>query len=285
MLKREPQIKWVFYDQMSLYQGMNKTPEQRAEFSLMLPNINILYLACRVLILLDRAYISRFWTQFEAWLSFQTVSNAGLVGAPEGQRRNVIVPIHGAAPSLGKFLTEEWCQSTHDEAYERLSQPDVHITNTSDKDVQLHQLQKLNELVSRIVQRAKREAAQAVAPSARAKPPKSGMTSSRAARVDDSAEVAELRALFHGVAPPSAPAPTNAVAAADVVGLRELMEGLKLEGQLEAARSWCIEQGVESLADLKEADMVGELASALKLKPAKKKIYEKRVEALLAGKA
>ena len=39
----------------------------------MLLNVNYLYLSMPVLILLDLSYQSRFWTQFEAWLSMQCV--------------------------------------------------------------------------------------------------------------------------------------------------------------------------------------------------------------------
>lgn len=45
----------------SLPQGVDKTPSELAEFGQQLPNINLLYLGCTVLILLDRSYCSRFW--------------------------------------------------------------------------------------------------------------------------------------------------------------------------------------------------------------------------------
>mgnify|MGYP006146221743 CR=1 FL=1 len=44
----------------SLPQG-ERTREQRLLFTATLPNINILYLGCSVLLLLDRTYLSRFW--------------------------------------------------------------------------------------------------------------------------------------------------------------------------------------------------------------------------------
>ena len=43
----------------------------------MLKKVNWLYLGCSVLVLLDLSYLSRFWTQFEAWLSFQTIGTEG----------------------------------------------------------------------------------------------------------------------------------------------------------------------------------------------------------------
>ena len=42
-------------------QGRGKADWEGAEFAVMLPNINLLYLFCSVLILQDRSYMSRFW--------------------------------------------------------------------------------------------------------------------------------------------------------------------------------------------------------------------------------
>lgn len=39
--------------------------------SRVLRTVNLLYLGTRVLVLADISYLSRFWTQFEAWLSMQ----------------------------------------------------------------------------------------------------------------------------------------------------------------------------------------------------------------------
>ena len=46
-----------------------RTEAEQAEFERMLPSINLVYLSTTVLLLLDLSYLSRFWTQFEAWLS------------------------------------------------------------------------------------------------------------------------------------------------------------------------------------------------------------------------
>ena len=51
-----------------------RTPAESAAFKHMLANVNLLYLGCYVLVLLDLSYMSRFWTQFEAWLSLQAIS-------------------------------------------------------------------------------------------------------------------------------------------------------------------------------------------------------------------
>ena len=43
--------------------------------------VNMLYLGTTVLILYDLSYASRFWTQFEAWLSMQFATPNGLKSA------------------------------------------------------------------------------------------------------------------------------------------------------------------------------------------------------------
>ena len=79
-------IKYVWYDYWCMPQGADKTPEQKVQFKWMLQNINSLYLGCHVLILLDLSYLSRFWTQFEAWLSMQTATKEGLRPASEAEQ-------------------------------------------------------------------------------------------------------------------------------------------------------------------------------------------------------
>ncbi len=59
-LRAHPHIELVFYDFCSMAQGQ-RAPHERHEFQMMLPNINIVYLGCAVLILMDRTYLGRFW--------------------------------------------------------------------------------------------------------------------------------------------------------------------------------------------------------------------------------
>lgn len=72
-----------------------------------------------------REDISRFWTQYEAWLSMMRPTSAGLVPASESDRRCKIVPIHGATEDLVSLLTKQWSQKMPVEAYLYLSHPDV----------------------------------------------------------------------------------------------------------------------------------------------------------------
>jgi hypothetical protein len=86
-LKAHPEINAVWFDFSSMPQGENKTLSESAEFKEMLPNINLLYLTCSVLILMDRSYMNRFWTQFEAYLSMRAITSDGLTNALDPKAR------------------------------------------------------------------------------------------------------------------------------------------------------------------------------------------------------
>ena len=61
-------------------------------------------------------------------------------------------------------------------------------------------------------------------------------------------------------------------AGSSVQGLAVLLASLKLTEHLAAADAWCVEQGAEDVAELKDEDLAEQLVEALKLKriPAKK---------------
>ena len=161
-LRKHRQIQWVWFDFWSMPQG-SRTPAQKVAFSHMLSNINWLYLGCSVLVLLDLSYLSRFWTQFEAWLSFQAASTEGLVGVvhqrsghtsatspgsfssehPAG--RCTVVPIYNANSIMASYLQAMWAEKTPQEAHAILSQEDVTVTSMKDKVDQLPKILKLHE--------------------------------------------------------------------------------------------------------------------------------------------
>ncbi len=64
-LRAHPDIEYVWYDYWCLPQrppeGGQRTPMEQKQFDEGLSHANLLYLGCRVLILLDTSYISRFW--------------------------------------------------------------------------------------------------------------------------------------------------------------------------------------------------------------------------------
>ena len=150
-MRKQPQIKYIFYDQMSLPQGEDKTPEQKAAFSQQLPNINLLYLGCSVLILIDLSYQSRFWTQYEAWLSFMMATKSGLVSTTKDKLRCHFACLHGVSNSAVQVLMDMWANCTAADAHAKLSGDDVTVTNLGDKEMQLKKILSMNELVKEIM--------------------------------------------------------------------------------------------------------------------------------------
>ena len=117
------------------------------EFKVMLPNINLLFMSCQVLILMDRSYSSRFWTLFEAYLSMRVVTESGLANALdyEGESRTTIVLISNQVVEERIAFEKTWMRKTIDEAYDILAGKDVEVTNKSDKEMQLPKLRLTNE--------------------------------------------------------------------------------------------------------------------------------------------
>jgi len=150
-LHEHPEVRHVFVDYMCLAQG-ERTAADKAEFGQMLANINLLYLGCRVLVLMDRTYMSRFWTSFEAWLAMRKASAQGLGSLRDGASRCDIVCVHGAPKSLADALREEWRECGASAAAQKLQGPDFFVTNKGDKDVQISKLVQLEEQVRRYAQ-------------------------------------------------------------------------------------------------------------------------------------
>jgi hypothetical protein len=111
----------------------------------------MLYLGTTVLILFDLSYLSRFWTQFEAWLSMQYATPNGLKSAVGTKyARYHIVCIQNAAAQAElytKALVDTWANETPQQAHDILSKPDVTVTNQSDKRDQLPKIKALDATV------------------------------------------------------------------------------------------------------------------------------------------
>ena len=140
-------IKYLWFDYWCMPQG-KRTRAEKVLFKWMLSNVNLLYLGASVLLVVDISYLSRFWTQFEAWLSMQTTSSQGLLAAPADERRCTIVCIHNAsAGSEDEKLIKMWSQATAEDARKVLKSNDVVVTNQGDKDQQLDKTANLNDEV------------------------------------------------------------------------------------------------------------------------------------------
>ena len=94
--------------------------------------------------------MGRFWTQFEAFLSFRKCTERGLESAPAADQRYTVTCIHNAPAAFENGLFDMWSQRTPKEAHAILMKPDVEVTNQSDKIVQLEKLEKLNEFTQRM---------------------------------------------------------------------------------------------------------------------------------------
>ena len=125
-----------------------RTVEEHVDYVTMMSRVGMLYLGCSALLLVDGSYLSRFWTQCEAWWSMQKCTANGLSSARGSERRWTVVCIHLAQPKIeGVKLEEVWSTASPADAFVTLSSPDVGITNDSDKDVQLPRVLRLDEVV------------------------------------------------------------------------------------------------------------------------------------------
>eukprot|EP00900_Chrysochromulina_parva_P018879 jgi/Chrpa1/26993/Chrysochromulina_OHIO_Genome00008865-RA len=150
-------IELVWIDGGSMPQDKPKgtrTKEDTADFEIMLSQVNMLYLGTTVLILFDLSYLSRFWTQFEAWLGMQFATPNGLKSAvgTEYARHHIVCIQNAAAQSelYTKALTDQWATKTPQQAFDFLSKPDVTVTNASDKQDQLPKIMKLDATMQAI---------------------------------------------------------------------------------------------------------------------------------------
>ena len=85
----------------------------------------------------------------------QTTTEGGLKSCPsmeDKSNRCTIVPVVNANSIIADYLRLMWANKTPEEAYDILKQPDVTVTNQSDKDDQLPKIQKLEEQVRKVMQ-------------------------------------------------------------------------------------------------------------------------------------
>ena len=126
-----------------------RTTAEDAEFVEMLGNVNAIYLGMQVLILLDMSYLSRFWTQMEAWMSMQPLP---LPRVADREARYTVTPLHNASDGLREELVQLWNGKSAQETHEILGRPDVQVTNQSDKDRQLPKIHQLNQTVAAVLE-------------------------------------------------------------------------------------------------------------------------------------
>ena len=124
-----------------------RTEAEYKEFKTMLPDIGLIFLGCRVLLVIDLTYQSRFWTQYEAWLSMQRATIKGLAATPTADLRCTMMCIQNATEHDKAGLIEIWHGKSVNEAREVLSRDDICVTNLKDKPEQLNKIGKVDEMV------------------------------------------------------------------------------------------------------------------------------------------
>ena len=142
-LQQHPHIELVWIDWCCLPQGVDKTEAERASFNESLEIVNLLYLGLHVTILLDSLFLGRFWTQLEAFLSYQQVGPSGLQPLPNNTSRTTVLLTGLAAQQARHFeqiLLQRWRWVSLADAIRRLRKTDAQITNRGDKDIQILKL-------------------------------------------------------------------------------------------------------------------------------------------------
>eukprot|EP00900_Chrysochromulina_parva_P006822 jgi/Chrpa1/16140/Chrysochromulina_OHIO_Genome00021933-RA len=144
-LMSHPEVQYVWFDYSCMPQRSesahrsgtdDRTPAEKAEFDLMLKAIADLYLTAKVLILLDTAYRTRFWTTMEGWCAMQQVTPQGVRPARAGESRVTVSCIHNATEKDREALLE-MSTKTPAEMSKFLASPDVFVTNKKDKETML----------------------------------------------------------------------------------------------------------------------------------------------------
>ena len=78
----------------------------------------------------DRSYMNRFWTQFEAYLSMRRISADGLVDVNDTTNgRAVIRLLHATPAGFKTALVQEWAFKTPEQAHAILAGPDVQVAS------------------------------------------------------------------------------------------------------------------------------------------------------------
>lgn len=157
--RQNPRFKWLWLDWASLPQN-ERSDEDEKLFGAGLKNANMMYLGATVAIILTEKYLNRFWTQFEAFLSFQQVDGEkGLspIGAPFARTfcifpANVPKALH---EDIKATLLRKWSECGVFVALSQLAEPSANVTNGKDKIQQLGKVIELQQTAGASVRKNK----------------------------------------------------------------------------------------------------------------------------------
>ena len=147
-LREHPEVRGVWYDFSCCQLGDEASPADKVRYEWMRVSAPLLFLGCRVLLLVDASYAGRFWCQLEAWLSWQEGSSLGLRSAPGVRRRAELVCLHDAKDGKHDVqLRRSWERMSAEAACAALARPDALVTHAAEKSAPLSFAQRLNEEV------------------------------------------------------------------------------------------------------------------------------------------
>lgn len=152
-LTNSPHILLVWIDWCCLPQ-MPRSPSETVEFQTGLSRVNMIYLSCGVLKIINSQYLSRFWPQFEAWLSYRRIHQGGTeLEFGEDTRRS-----HDAFTGFGSddqeqgemmahLVSKRWGKADLFDVLERLGLAEVAVTNQGDKKIQFEKIRSLLPII------------------------------------------------------------------------------------------------------------------------------------------
>lgn len=154
-LRTNSDILFVWIDFCSLPQ-MPRCGAEVKEFSNGLRFVNLVYLSCKVLKIINSQYLARFWPQFEAWLSYQAISRDASVFEPNLQRSfstftGFAEDDPEEAEHQNAMVERRWSTATISQVKTRLGRKEVAVTNEGDKDIQFEKIDQLAKLLGMAV--------------------------------------------------------------------------------------------------------------------------------------
>lgn len=151
-LREHPNILFVWIDWCSLPQAQ-RTVAEKAEFKKGLSYVNIVYLSCHVVKVMNSATLSRFWPQFEAWLSYRAISAGGFDLTLERSWEvftGFAAKDKDEAASQRNSIQKRWSNASVEDVKIRLGEPEVTVTNLSDKDTQFKKIDTLATVIGNV---------------------------------------------------------------------------------------------------------------------------------------
>jgi hypothetical protein len=146
-LRKRPSIQWIWVDWMCMPQNEGKhrkTPLEKDYFKLALSQVNLLYLFMHVFILYDADYARRFWCLLESYMATHrpTLDALEFERPHDTETRYDLIPMGSMEGEHEQLMAFLGSLNKDTATYlKKLSQPDIKVTNQSDKDTMIDKMQ------------------------------------------------------------------------------------------------------------------------------------------------